>query len=627
MSASEQRGSAMLVVGALGVVFGDIGTSPLYAMRTVLGEGGPVTTESVYGLTSTVIWALVVVVTVLYVGLLLRTDNEGEGGLLALVALLRRSSGARAATVATVLGILGASMFLGDCLITPAISVLSAAEGLEVASPGLKSFVLPLALVLLVGVFAIQRTGSGVIGRFYGPVMVVWFLVLAVTGAAALAREPAALQALSPHWAIKYFLDDPMVAFLALGAVILVVTGAEALYADLAHFGRAAISRAWLFAVLPALVVAYLGEAAAVVHDPSKAADPFYAVVPTWATIPMLVLATLATVIASEAVIAGSFTVLHQAAGLGLFPDLRTEHTSREQAGQIYLPAANWTLAAGVLGVVLVFRESSRLSAAYGVAVSATILVTASLFLLLQRARQGPIWRRVVGGGCLLGVVIFFGATVPKVLTGGWLPVGVGVVLVTVMTTWWKGRRQLAAARGRVEMSPEEMLEQITAESAERRTSGSAVFLTEDSHVAPVALRTVVESGYLLAERVVLLSWRVEDKPAAAAEDASVSVDTFGDRYAGIIAVAVTLGYRERLDVSHVLAEACAAEPDALSGVDPETARYFVSEPMPKLNRDNGMALWRQRLFLIICRLSTDRIEQLSLPRDRTILIGREFDL
>ncbi len=628
MTSDQTRGSSVaLVVGALGVVFGDIGTSPLYAMRTILGEGGPLSTEVVYGLTSTVIWALVLVVTVLYVGLLLRTDNEGEGGLLALVALLRRSSGARAATLTTVLGMVGAAMFLGDCVITPAISVLSAAEGLEVASPSLSSWVLPVALVLLAGVFVLQRIGSGVIGRFYGPVMVVWFVVLAVGGAASLARDPGALQALSPLCAFRYFLDEPLTAFLALGAVILAVTGAEALYADLGHFGRAAITRAWLFVVFPALVLAYLGEAAEVVSDPAAAANPFYAGVPSWATFPVLVLATMATVIASEAVIAGAFTVLHQAGGLGLFPSLRTQHTSTRQAGQIYVPAANWALAAGVLVVVLLFRDSAGLSAAYGVAVSATILVTVTLYLLLQRdGGHRSVPRTLIAVACLLVVLAFFVASLPKILSGGWAPVSIGLALLVVMSTWWSGQRRLHEARQSVEASPDEMLEEIETGAGDR-ISGSAVFLTEDSHVAPLALRTVVESGYRLAEHVVLLSWHVEDTPAAPANRSAVDVETYGGRYEGIISVDVTLGYRERLDVTHVLQEACEADPDGLSGVDPEEARYFLSEPIPRLDRDNGMALWRQRLFLLVVRLSTDRIEQLDLPRERTVTIGREFDL
>jgi KUP system potassium uptake protein len=629
-TAGSRRGSLLTLIGALGVVFGDIGTSPLYAMRTILGESDTLTTATVYGMTSTVIWSLLLVVTLLYVGLLLRTDNEGEGGLLALLGLLRRTSARRRVIVAaTVIAMVGAAMFLGDCIITPAISVLSAAEGLEVASPSLKPAVLPIALVILAGVFVLQRVGSGRIGGLYGPIMTVWFAVLAVLGAVSLAQNPAALQALSPQWAIRFFLDDPLVAFLSLGAVILAVTGAEALYADLGHFGRKAITRAWLLVVLPALVLAYLGEAAAVVRDPASAANPFYGVVPTWSTIPVVVLATLATIIASEAVIAGAFTVFHQAGGLGLFPFLRTRHPSPEEGGRIYVPAVNWALAAVVLLVVATFRTSERLATAYGVAVAATIVTTTVLFLTLDRARAGRITgRQVLGALCLLVALAFLAGTIPKIVSGGWVPVSIGIVLFVVMWTWWSGRRRLATARQQTEGAPDDVLREVVGSpNGLIRTPGTAVFLTEDKDVAPFALRTTIEAGHVLAEHVILLSWRVEDTPAASAHETSVEVDTFDDRHDGVVGVSVTLGYRERLDAEHVLAAACHQRPDRLSGIDATAALYLVSDPIPQASSNGGMATWRQHLFLAVDRLATDRVEQLSLPRDRAIVIGREFAL
>ena len=627
---SRSRGALLALVGALGVVFGDIGTSPLYAMRTILGEADGLDAATVYGMTSTVIWSLVLVVTVLYVGLLLGTDNEGEGGLLALLALLRRSSArTRVKVVTSVLAMGGAAFFLGDCVITPAISVLAAAEGLEVASPSLEAVVLPVALVILVGVFVLQRIGTGRIGVLYGPIMVAWFAVLAVGGSISLAQDPAALQALSPHWAILFFLDDPLTAFLSLGAVILAVTGAEALYADLGHFGRAAITRAWLLVVLPALVLAYLGEASAVVRDPAAATNPFYAVVPSWATIPVLVLATAATIIASEAVIAGAFTVLHQAGGLGIFPYLRTIHPSEEEGGRIYLPAANWALAVAVLLVVVLFRSSDRLAAAYGVAVAGTILVTVTLYLTLDRTRAGRLTlRQVVGGFSLLVMATFLLATLPKVVSGGWAPVGIGLVIFVVMWSWWSGRARLAAARKEAEGSPDEVLSEVSGGGdGLRRVPGTAVFLTDDEDVAPFALRMTFETGQMLPEHVILLRWQVADTPAAPARDASVELHDLGDRYDGVVGVTVTLGYRERLSAQHVLTEACEQEPRSFAGVDVESARYLVSEPIPQLSRDGTMAVWRQRLYLALDRLATDRVEQLSLPRDRTIVIGREFKL
>jgi KUP system potassium uptake protein len=630
MSRTDSRPVAVTMVAALGVVFGDIGTSPLYAMKTMLHDAGSIDRTAVYGVTSLVIWTLVLIVSVLFVGVLLRADNEGEGGPLALVALVRRSTtSARVAVFASIAGMAGAAMFLGDSVITPAISVLSAAEGLEVASPSLKVLVLPIAAVLLIGVFVLQRIGSGKIGKVYGPVMVVWFAVLAAGGIGSLVQSPEALQALSPTWGARFVLQDPLTGFLTLGAVILAVTGAEALYADLGHFGRSAIARAWMLLVLPALVLAYLGEAGAILRDGRAAAvDPFYSVVPDWATIPVLVTATMATVIASEAVIAGAFTLLHQAGGMGFFPYLRTEHTSRTEAGQIYLPAANWAIAAAVLIIVGLFRDSARLSAAYGIAVSVTFLVTVVLYLLLRQVQNpGSKRRLLLPGFFLLVVLIFFAATVPKVVSGGWVPLAIGFVLFVVMTTWWSGRRRLHRSAAEQENDPEEVLAELTAHHDGPRLEGTAVFLTQRKDIAPIALCTVVEFGYPLTEQVLLMSWHVEDTPGAPADRTSVSVETFDGRFEGIRAVEVTLGYRERLDIQQVLKAACEAAPDDLGAIDAETARFFVSDPIPRLDPHNGIAMWRQRLFLLIDRLSTDRVDQLKLPRDRTIVIGRELDL
>jgi KUP system potassium uptake protein len=614
------------IIGALGVVFGDIGTSPLYAMRTVLGEGDDLHRDTVYGLTSMVIWSLLLVVTGLYVSLLMRVDNEGEGGLLALFGLLRRAlRDGRLLVAATFVAMIGAAMFLGDSIITPAISVLSAAEGLEVASPSLSGIVLPVALTILAGVFVLQRIGSGAIGRLYGPVMVVWFSLLAITGAVSLARDPQTLAALSPHYAVLYAANDPLTAFVALGSVILVVTGAEALYADLGHFGRAAITRAWLGLVLPALIVAYLGEAAEVLRDPSSAANPFYGVVPSWTTIPVLVVATAATIIASEAVIAGGFTVLHQAGGLGLFPYLRTRHTSAAEAGQIYLPAANWSLGAAVLAVVLLFRSSEQLAAAYGLAVSLTMLTTAALYLTLTVVRDHARLRATAG--TLLGVLVacFFAAAVPKFPSGGWLPTLIGAVLFTVMWTWWSGRARLARARRRVELSPSDFVRDLH-QTEPTRVPGTGIFLTEDAAIAPLALRTMLELGHLLPERVLILSWQLADTPTARPHENRVRVGEFGQPYDGVVSVDVTLGYQERLDIVAALQEA-GNQNGELTPVDPDTAYYFVSIPHPQLNRTSPMARWRQRLFLLLDELTTDRVAQLRLPRHRTVTVGRELDL
>jgi KUP system potassium uptake protein len=624
--ARRQAAGAAAVVGALGVVFGDIGTSPLYAMRAVLGEGHDLHRDTVYGLTSMVIWALLLVVTGLYVSLLLRVDNQGEGGLLALFGLLRRSlTGSRMAVAGTVVAMVGASMFLGDSIITPAITVLSAAEGLEVASPSLSTIVLPVALVILAGVFVLQRQGSGSIGRIYGPVMVVWFALLAVTGAASVARDPSTFAAISPTYAAMFIVRDPLTAFVALGSVVLAVTGAEALYADLGHFGRSAITRAWLGLVLPALLLAYLGEAAQVLRDPSSAGNPFYAVVPSWARIPVLVIATAATVIASEAVIAGAFTVLHQAGGLGLFPYLRTRYTSAEKAGQIYLPAANWCLGAAVLAIVLVFRSSERLASAYGLAVSLTILVDATFFVAIMLVRDHDRWRAAAGIALGLVMVSFFAANIPKFVSGAWLPTLIGAVLFVVMWTWWSGRGRLARAQRQVELSASGFVRDLH-EVEPDRLPGTGVFLTDDSDYAPIALRTMLELGHGLPERTLIMSWELADTPTANAHENRVRVGEFGEPYDGVVSVDITLGYRERLDVVAVLKEV-AKRNHELASIDADKAYYFVSVTHPQLNRASSMSRWRQRLYLVLDELSTDRVAHMRLPRHRTVTVGREVEL
>jgi KUP system potassium uptake protein len=627
---SSPAAVAPLALGALGVVFGDIGTSPLYALRSILDEAGSTTQVDVYGVTSLAVWSLVMVVGVLHVGVLLSADNEGEGGILALASLLRRgASGGRAAGAVVITAMVGAALFLGDSILTPAISVLAASEGLEVAAPSFAHLVLPLALLILVGVFFLQQVGSGKIGVAYGPVMLLWFLVLGAGGAASIAHDPSALEALSPTWAVRFLADDPLTGFLTLGAVVLVVTGAEALYTDLGHFGRRPIAVAWWALVFPCLVLAYLGEGSAVSRDPSAAGNPFYAVVPSWATVPVLVLGTCATVIASEAVIAGAFTVLHQAAGLGLFPDLDTRHTSSHHPGQIYQPAANWTLAVCVLAMVLLFGSSQRLAAAYGVTVSATVVLTVCLYLAwAARTRPRPWVRLVLGSLTGLAAGVLFAATLPKVASGGWVPGVLALVVFLLMQTWWSGRRRLASQL----RSQEEDAGRLVATIGSHRSrlhgvGGDIVFLTHDAAVAPLALRAMVDTAGLLSGRVILLSWEVQDTPAASGDETSVRVRTFGDDVCEVVGVDVVLGYRERLDVHHILEEAVRTEPDLLEDLDPRRALYVVSDPIPQLSGRSPLATWRCKLFLAMDRLARDRADQLSLPRGRTVVIGREVEL
>ncbi|KQT92083.1 hypothetical protein ASG49_08935 [Marmoricola sp. Leaf446] len=627
----------MLVLGALGVVFGDIGTSPLYAFTTVLADGskGParLTPELVYGMTSTVIWSMTLVVSLLYVRLLLRADNDGEGGLLALLALLRRTSGRGSRlAVLSVVAATGAAMFLGDSVITPAISVLSAAEGLEVSDPGLAAYVVPMALVVLAALFLVQQLGSGSIGRFFGPVMVLWFASLTVLGAISIAHHPAVLQALSPHWIVLFVASEPLTAFLSLGAVVLAFTGAEALYADLGHFGRLAIARAWTFVVLPALVVAYLGQAAAVAADPSAAANPFYAIVPGWLTLPMVVLATLATIIASQAVISGAFTVVQQASRLGLLPTVHVRHTSEEQAGRIYVPVVNWLIAAAVLALVVLFGSSAALASAYGLAVTLTVTVTSTMYLALrtrQARASGGGWRasRVAAGLVLALVLVFLAANVPKVASGGWLPLGIGVVLVLVMTTWSRGRRTIDERR-RSEAKPlRDLLAELSAPGCEvARVPGAAVFFSRDPEVTPVALSTMAEQVHTLHRVVLLLTVATVDRPRVPAED-RLELDHLGDGHDGVCAATATFGYADRVDLPRLLTDAVALADGELDGLDPDTTMFFVSDPVVVFDRRASMPRWRQRVYLAIDRVTPDAVDLFRLPSERTVVIGRQVSL
>jgi KUP system potassium uptake protein len=630
LDAESTKASLPLGLGALGVVFGDIGTSPLYALRSVLHEAGPTDRSDLFGVTSLVVWALVTIVGVLHVVVLLTADNEGEGGIMALASLVRRQArNHRVRTAVTVAAMIGAALFLGDSILTPAISVLAASEGLKVASPSLGHLVVPLAIVILLGVFLLQRVGSGRIGVVYGPVMLTWFLVLGVGGAASLAQDPQVLEALSPQWGVQFLWSHPLTGFLTLGAVVLVVTGAEALYTDLGHFGRPAISAAWWCIVFPSLLLAYLGETAAVLRDPTSAGDPFYAVVPSWATVPVLVLGTCATVIASEAVIAGAFTVLHQAAGLSLFPDLRTLHTSGRHPGQIYQPASNWALAIAVLLVVVGFRSSQRLASAYGVTVSATVVVTVIVYLVWAvRGRPRPTARLALGAVTGLIAVVLFAATLPKLASGGWVPCVIAAAIFLLMHTWWTGQNRVAAQLRTEELKAEQLGRTVAREGSKlHRVPGQAVFLTHDSTVVPVALRVAVETTHLVPDRPILLSWDVDDTPTASAHQTSVSVQVFRECDWEAVGVSVVLGYRERLDAERILRRAADQEPELLRDVDPGSALFVISEPIVRTSGHSSMARWRRQLFVALDRLAPDRIDQLALPRDRTLVIGRELDL
>ena len=627
-------GRAALILGALGVVFGDIGTSPLYAVQTVFNPEDPhpvaVTHEALYGIASLIFWSVTLVVTITYVGLVMRADNDGEGGIMALITLVgsRAVSGRpRTKLVLAGLGIFGASLFLGDSMITPAMSVLSAVEGLKVAEPSLQDIVVPAAAAVLVALFLVQRLGTAAVGRVFGPVMLIWFVTIAAFGINGIAQRPEVLEALSPTYAAQFMVDHFSVAFFALAAVVLSFTGAEALYADMGHFGRRPITYGWLFVVFPAVMLSYLGQSATILEDPSTIANPFYLLAPEWAHWPLVFLATIATVIASQAVITGAFSVAKQAAQLGYLPRLRVVHTSEQTEGQIYVPWVNWLLAASVLTLVFTFESSAALAFAYGVAVTGTITITTLLFFYV--ARHELRWRLpvvLVGGGLLLTVdVVFLAANLTKLFHGAWLPIGIGVLAFAVLTTWQRGRAIVTARREEAEGA----LAELVGELHDRRrpiarTPGTAVYLNRNPQTVPLAMRATVEHLQVLHQHVVILSLDIRPVPHVADDD-RLAVDDLGYTDDGIVRASATFGYGDAVDVP-ALVERLADEPIECR-LEPDTASYFLSTIELVAGKQPGLAHWRKRLFLATAHIAGDPVEYFGLPRDRTVVMGSRIEV
>ena len=640
-----------MVIGALGVVFGDIGTSPIYTLQTVFNPGDPhpvpININNVYGVVSLIFWSVMIIVTLTYVMLVMRADNDGEGGVMALITQVRRfadKSPPRVVAALSTLGILGAALFFGDSMITPAISVLSAVEGLKVVDPGLAELVVPITVVIVVGLFSVQRHGTATVGRFFGPVMILWFVVIGFSGVRGIMGHPQILRALSPLYALEFMADHFHIAFFALAAVVLAVTGAEALFADMGHFGRAPITLAWLGLVLPALVLNYFGQGALLIGDESNVKAPFFMLFPGWAQIPIIVLCTLATVIASQAVITGAYSMVSQAAQVGYLPRMRIAHTSASSIGQIYVPWVNGLLMVAVIVLVLAFRSSAALGYAYGMAVTGTITITTLLFLHIARIRWGvPLWLIFLGGGALLTVdLLFFAANLTKLLHGAWLPLLIGLIGFTVMTTWRRGRelvfaaREKAAeqARGRLKSPPTPGSEQLgplrdfVRDLAERRPvlprlPGTAVYLNRGGEAAPLAMRANVDRIHVLQEHVLIVS--VETQPVPRVPDAErVTVEDLGYPDHGIFYVVVRVGYMERPDVPAALR---LVDPALAAGpIDVDHATYFLSDVNLRVGPEPTMAAWRKRLFVAISRMTSDA-EYFGLPMDRTIIIGARIEI
>jgi len=617
-----------LALGALGIVFGDIGTSPLYAIQTVFAiDGGAVrpTPGDVYGVISMVFWSITLIVSVKYVWFILRADNDGEGGVMALAAFARRALGnasRRRVAVVMALGVLGAALFYGDSVITPAISVLSAVEGLEVSAPGLANLVVPVAALILTLLFAVQRWGTQRVGTLFGPVMVLWFLTLGVVGVAEVSRHPAILRGLSPSYAVAFVAGHPFLAFVAMGAVVLAITGAEALYADMGHFGRGPIRRAWFVLVFPALTLNYLAQGALILRNPDDRSNPFFLLLPQWARLPMVVLATVATVIASQAVISGAFSVSRQAVRLGFLPHLRIRQTSRQEYGQIYVAGVNWGLFAAVALVVLTFRSSTKLATAYGVAVTGTFIITTALFLVVAHG----LWHWATWQLVLVGVVFgaieltYFAANLTKVTHGGWLTLLIAAIVFTVMLTWQRGRELVTARRAEREGPLLDFIGAIRATDV-IRVPGTAVFPHPNKETTPLALRANVALNRVLHEHIVIMSGRTANIPHIP-WDERITVDPLGDPDDDIVHVSAEFGFQDPTDFPEILRRVAGRYPE--TDLDPEDASYFVSRIRPRLANLPGMVGWRKRLFLALAQNAPSQTEFLHLPDERTVVMSGE---
>ena len=610
-----------LTLGAIGVVFGDIGTSPLYALKEIFSGHHPipVTPENILGLLSMVFWAIMVLVSIKYVAIIMRADNRGEGGSLALLALITsRQNPAWLSWVLTMLGIFAAALFYGDSMITPAISVLSAVEGLEIIAPALKDFVIPVTVIVLTGLFMIQKRGTGLVGLFFGPVMIVWFTVLAGLGINQILRHPEVLVALNPMYAFQFISDYPKLAFLALSAVVLAVTGGEALYTDMGHFGRSPIRLAWFGFVMPALVLNYFGQGALLLHDPQAIRNPFYMLAPEWALIPMVALSTVATVIASQAVISGAFSVARQAVQMGLLPRMVIIHTSGKEEGQIYVPFTNWTLYFAVVALVIGFKSSSNLAAAYGIAVTGTMLIDTILIAFVMRLlwRWHWVFVLLVAGSLLVIDMAFFAANAIKIPEGGWFPLVVGVVSFTVLTTWRRGRKLVNEEMASSSM-PLESFIGFTADV--HRVKGTAVFMTSSPDGVPSALLHNLKHNQILHERVVLMTIKTADKPFVK-NSKQVEIQDLGQNFSR---VTVTYGFMQNPDVPRAL-QLCEAQGMTFDMMS--TTFYLARETVVPAVKSSFMPS-RALIFRLMSKNATSATDFFKIPANRVVELGTQITI
>jgi KUP system potassium uptake protein len=619
----DRRYLLVLSLSALGIVYGDIGTSPLYAIRESFlpAHGVAPSPAAVLGVLSLIFWSLVLVISVKYLAFILRADNRGEGGILALTSLITPTHALRRGRWGLIiLGLFGTSLLYGDGMITPAISVLSAVEGLEIITPALEPFVVPITIAILAALFLIQRRGTAGVGRVFGPVTLVWFATIAALGVAQIVRAPAVLQAALPHHAVRFFLDHGWNGFLVLGSVFLVVTGGEALYADMGHFGRKPIRLAWFAVVLPALLLNYFGQGALLMRDPSAVENPFYRMAPPWALLPIVVVATLATVIASQALISGAFSLTLQAVQLGYCPHVEIDHTSARERGQIYIPSVNWALMVACIGLVLGFRSSSNLAAAYGVAVTTTMAITTLLFYFVARERwRWSVWRAgLLTAGFLVIDIAFWGANLLKIPHGGWFPLVVGAVVFTLLTTWKRGRLVLAKRMRDLTIPRDVFLENL-AEHPPHRVPGTAVFMYSSTTRTPPALLHNLKHNKVLHERLVFLGIRTEEVPVVLPEERA-RVEALGR---GMWQVVLRYGFMEDADVPAALR---AIEHDGLE-FKPLDTTYFLGRETLIAKKRPGMALWRERLFTVMARNARPATAFFRLPPNRVVELGAQVEL
>ncbi|GGD35162.1 potassium transporter Kup [Pseudoxanthomonas indica] len=620
-----KQGLAGLVIAAGGVVFGDIGTSPLYTLKEAFSEHFHLQAnhDTVLGILSLVFWAMMIVVTLKYVSIIMRADNEGEGGIMALMALTQRTlkRGSRTAYVVGILGIFGASLFFGDGVITPAITVLGAVEGLRVAAPGLEHFIVPITIVILLTVFMVQRFGTQKVGRVFGPVMMAWFLSIGALGIHNIIDAPEVLKALNPIWGAKFFIQHGWHSVLILGVVVLAVTGGEALYADMGHFGVKPIRYAWYTLVLPCLTLNYLGQGAFVLDHPAAVVNPFYEAMPGWALYPMIILATMAAVIASQAVITGAFSVARQAMQLGYIPRMQIKHTSHDTIGQIYIPGINWILMVCVLAVVLMFQDSTRLAAAYGISVSATMLIDTLLLALVARA----LWPKT-GGVIIALCVVFFivdagfvFANGAKFFQGAWFPVVLGILVFTLLRTWRRGRELLSAEIRKEGIQLDTFLPGLML-APPVRVPGTAVFLTAQTGMVPHALMHNLKHNKVLHERNVFLTVETLPVPIAPPEK-RLKIESIGDEFFRVI---IKFGFMETPDVPQALMRSCDR-----GGIyfDPMETTYFASRESIVASAHRGMPVWRDKLFAVMHRNAAPATGFFRIPGNRLVELGAQVEI